>query len=199
MAQAHAPAEIQVLAICGSLRTGSFNGALLRAAQELAPPEMRVSIYDGLGEIPPYNQDVEKRAVPDAVAAFKRAIAEADALLFATPEYNYGVPGVLKNAIDWASRPPAETPLRNKPASIIGATPGRGGTIRAQLQLRQAFVFTQTHALLQPEVLVTAAKEKFDPDGTLTDEPTREILRKHLLALLDWTRRLAGSGKQADR
>jgi chromate reductase len=160
---------------------------------------MDIIIYDGLAGIPPYNEDVEKLRVPDIVAALKQAIADADALLFATPEYNYGIPGVLKNAFDWASRPPAETPLRNKAASIIGATPGRGGTIRAQMQLRQAFVFTQTYALLQPEVLVTAARERFDSDGTLTDEPTREVLGKHLAALLGWTRKIAGSGTQSGR
>jgi chromate reductase len=126
------------------------------------------------------------------VAALKAAIREADALLIATPEYNYGVPGVLKNAIDWASRPPGRSVLAGKPAAIMGATPGPTGTARAQLQLRQAFVFTETYVLLKPELLVARCQEKLDADGRLTDEPTRERVRQLLAALRAWTERLAG-------
>jgi chromate reductase len=180
---------LRVLGIAGSLRAGSFNRALLRAAQELAPDGMEIRAFD-IAPIPLYNAEVEAKGDPEPVAALKTAIREADALLIVTPEYNYGVPGVLKNAIDWASRPPAQTPLRGKPAAIMGATPGQGGTIRAQMQLRQAFVFTQTIALLQPEVLVTKAHEKFDKDGRLIDERTRGFVSKQLEALRDWTLRL---------
>ncbi len=182
---------LRVLGIAGSLRAGSFNRALLRAAQELAPEGMEIRAFD-IAPIPLYNADVEAKGDPEPVAALKTAIREADALLFVTPEYNHGVPGVLKNAIDWASRPPDKTPLKGKPASIMGATPGQGGTIRAQGQLRQTFVFTQTCALLQPEVLVAKAHEKFDKDGRLTDETTRGFVKKHLEALRDWTLRLRG-------
>ena len=163
----------------------------MRAAQELAPEGMRIDIFD-LAPIPLYNQDLEINGDPEPVAALKTALLEADALLLVTPEYNYGVPGVLKNAIDWASRPPNRSGLRGKPAAIMGASPGPSGTIRAQGQLRQVFVFTQTLALLQPEVLVSHALEKFDKDGRLTDEKTREHVRKQLEALRDWTLRLGG-------
>jgi chromate reductase len=183
---------LRVLGIAGSLRAASFNRGLLRAAQELAPEGMEIRAFD-IASIPLYNADVEAKGDPEPVAALKTAIREADALLIVTPEYNFGVPGVLKNAIDWASRPPAQTPLRGKPAALMGATPGQGGTIRAQMQLRQAFVFTQTIALLQPEVLVTKAHEKFDKDGRLTDELTRGFVKKQLEALRDWTLRLRGT------
>jgi chromate reductase len=180
---------MRVLGIAGSLRAGSFNRSLLRAAQELAPPGMEIGAYD-ISPIPLYNGDVETQGDPPAVAAFKAAIREADALLIATPEYNYGVPGVLKNAVDWASRPPGKSVLNGKPAAIMGASVGTVGTARAQLQLRQAFVFTQTLAMLQPEALVTKAHEKFDADGRLTDEGTRSFLGKFLVAFAAWVERL---------
>ena len=184
--------RLRVLGIAGSLRVGSFNRALLRAAQELAPEGMEIRAFD-IAPIPLYNGDVEARGDPEPVAALKAAIRESDALLVVTPEYNYGVPGVLKNAIDWASRPPDKTPLRGKPAAIMGASPGAHATVRAQLQLRQAFVFTQTLALPAPEVLVARAHEKVDKEGRLTDEATRGLVRKLLEALRDWTLRLRGS------
>jgi chromate reductase, NAD(P)H dehydrogenase (quinone) len=182
--------SLRVVGIAGSLRADSYNRGLLRAAQELAPAGMAIDIFERLGDILPYNADVEVRGDPEPVAALKGAIRAADALLIATPEYNYGVPGVLKNAIDWASRPSATSVLKGKPAGIIGASGGMSGTARAQLQLRHAFVFTQTYALLQPEVLVRGAKDKFDADGRLVDEPTRVIIRKHLAALAEWTQRV---------
>jgi chromate reductase len=189
MAEAAAPARLSVLGIAGSLRAGSFNRALLHAAQELAPAGMQITTFD-LAPIPLYNADVEALGDPAPVAAFKAAIREADALLIATPEYNFGVPGVLKNAIDWASRPPRGSALQGKPAAIMGATPGMGGTGRAQMQLRQAFVFTQTYAVLSPEILVARAAEKFDAAGRLTDEPTRKFVGQLLQALADWALRL---------
>ena len=182
--------DLSVLGIAGSLRAGSFNRSLLRAAQELAPAGMEITAFD-LAQIPLYNGEVEAQGDPEPVAALKAAIRQADALLIVTPEYNFGVPGVLKNAIDWASRPPRGSVLQGKPAAIMGATPGMGGTGRAQMQLRQSFVFTQTYALLSPEVLVARAQEKFDASGRLTDEKTRQIVGQLLQALAEWTRRLA--------
>jgi chromate reductase len=182
-------ASVRVLGFAGSLRQGSLNRMLLRAAAELAPAGLTIETHD-LAEIPLYDGDVEARGDPPAVAAFKAAIAAADALLVVTPEYNYGVPGVLKNAIDWASRPARGSVLNDKPAAIMGASPGGFGTARAQLQLRQAFCFTQTLPVQQPEVLVARAHEKFDADGRLTDEKTKEVVRALLAALKSWTERL---------
>jgi chromate reductase, NAD(P)H dehydrogenase (quinone) len=180
---------MRVLGIAGSLRAGSFNRSLLRAAQELAPAGMEITAVD-LAPIPLFNEDVEAKGDPEPVAALKTAIRQADALLFVTPEYNFGVPGVMKNAVDWASRPSRGSVLQGKPAGIMGATPGTGGTGRAQMQLRQSFVFTQTLAILSPEVLVARAPEKFDASGRLTDEKTRQVVGKFLQALAEWTLRL---------
>jgi chromate reductase len=184
---------MRILGIAGSLRAKSLNRALLRAAQELAPQGMQIESFD-IAPIPSYNADVEAQAVPEPVVAFKNAIREADGLLFVTPEYNYGVPGVLKNAIDWASRAAQgeKVVLNGKPAGIIGASPGAGGTMRAQAQLRQAFIFTQTYALQGPELAVARAHEKFDADGSLSDDATRELVRKYLVRLAAWTERLRG-------
>ncbi len=180
---------MRVLGIAGSLRKGSYNRALLRAAQELAPEGMRIEIWDGLRAIPPYDQDVEAAGAPDSVVALKEALAGADALLVATPEYNFSVPGVLKNTIDWASRPPAQSPLNGMPAAIMGAAGGMSGTIRAQLALRQIFQFTNTHALLKPAVTVPFAADKFDADLRLTDATTHDLVRQLLVALGDWAPR----------
>lgn len=180
---------LRVVGFAGSLRARSYNGSLLRAARELAPAGMSLEIYESI-ELPLFNQDIEAQGDPEPVAAFKAAIREADALLIATPEYNYGVPGVLKNAIDWASRPPGVTPLNGKLAGIIGASPGIIGTARAQQQLRQAFAFTNTLAMLQPEVLVGRAHEKFDRDGRLSDEATRTFLRQFLETFHGWATRM---------
>jgi chromate reductase len=185
---------MHVLGIAGSLRKASFNRALLRAAQELAPKEMEITVFD-LAPIPPYNQDVEKEGDPAPVAALKDAMRAADALLFVSPEYNYGIPGVLKNAIDWASRPPGKSPLNGKPAAIMGASQGTGGTIRMQLALRQAFLFTETHAMLKPEVLVARAQEKFDAEGRLTDPKTREFVGTFLAALVPWAQKFPRPSK----
>lgn len=180
---------IKVLGFAGSLRAGSFNRALLRAAQELAPPDMAIEIFD-LAQVPLYNGDVEAQGDPPGVAAFKEAIRAADAVLMVTPEYNHGVPGVMKNAVDWASRPPQDAALAGKPVGIIGASPGITGSARGQSQLRQAFEFTNSYCLPQPEVLVFRAHEKFDADGRLTDEGTAKVLRRYLEAFSAWTRRL---------
>lgn len=180
---------LRVAGFAGSLRAGSYNGALLRAAAELAPGGMTIEILD-IGSIPLYNADVEAEGDPEPVAAFKRAVGAADGLLIATPEYNLGVPGVTKNVIDWASRPPRQSVLDGKPVGIMGATPGMGGTARGQSQLRQAFVFTNSYAMPQPEVLVRRASELFDPDGRLVDEATRAHVAKFLAAFAVWIERL---------
>jgi chromate reductase len=177
---------VKVCGIAGSLRRGASNRSLLRAAAELAPERMTITLFDRLGEVPLYDADVEAQGDPEAVVALKSAIREADALLIATPEYNHGVPGVLKNAIDWASRPPSATVLAGKPAALIGASPGRTGTARAQLMLRASLVSTQTPVLLGPELLIGEAQKKFAEDGSLADEPTRKFLRAHLERLLAW-------------
>lgn len=181
--------QLRVVGFAGSLRAGSYNGALLRSARELAPAGLAIEIYESI-ELPLFNEDVEEHGDPEPVAAFKAAIAEADALLIATPEYNYGVPGVLKNAIDWASRPPGRGPLDGKLAAIIGASVSMVGSARAQQQLRQVFAFTNTLAMLQPEVLVSRAHQKFDRDGHLSDEATRRFLRQYLETFHGWATRM---------
>jgi chromate reductase len=180
--------ELRICGIAGSLRRASFNRALLRAAQELAPADLRIEAFDRLGEIPLYNTDVEEQGIPEPVAALNQAIRSAHGLLVVTPEYNYGTPGVLKNAIDWASRPPRQSVLNGKPAAIIGASAGMWGTVRAQLALRSSFVFTNTPVMPQPEILVSRAAERFE-NGRLVDETTRKLLAEMLLKFGDWIRR----------
>ena len=180
---------IHVAGICGSLREGSLNRGLLLAAVELAPADLEIKIYPRLGDIPPYNDDVFQKGDPAPVADFKAFIGSADALLIATPEYNYGVPGVLKNAIDWASRPAGKSVLNRKPAAIMGCSPGLGGTIRAQHALRQSFVFTETHAMLQPEIKIPSAAALFDSSAKLTDETTRQYVKKFLESFAVWIAR----------
>jgi chromate reductase len=182
------PTPVRVLGVAGSLRQGSYNRALLRAAVELAPPGMTLATFD-LIDVPLYNGDVEAQGDPQGVAAFKQAIREADAVLFVTPEYNHGVPGVMKNAVDWASRPPRAAALDRKPVGIIGASPGMTGSARGQSQLRQAFEFTNSYCMPQPEILVFRAHEKFDAEGRLTDEATAKYLRAYLEALAAWALR----------
>lgn len=181
--------SIRVAGIPGSLREGSLNKGLLRAAVELAPAGMEIKTYTGLGDIPPYNEDVFARGDPEPVAVMKAAISEADAILISTPEYNYGVPGVLKNAIDWASRPAGKSVLNRKPAAIMGCSPGLGGTIRVQHALRQTFVFTETYVMLQPEIKIPSAAPLFDSSGRLTDDNTRQHLKKFLEAFVVWVQR----------
>jgi len=173
-----------VVAFAGSLRRGSCNRALLRETKELAPPTLHITICE-LDGIPLYNDDIEAAGAPPGVAQLRRAVRESDALLIATPEYNHGVPGVLKNTIDWLSRPPRENALNGKVAAVIGASPGMTGTARGQAQLRQVLGATNTYALLQPEVLVAHAHEKFDADGRLTDQATRDVLAIFLQRFVD--------------
>ena len=173
---------MRVLGIAGSLRAGSYNRALPRAARELAPAGMEIAEFD-LRKLPFYDGDVEAAGDPEPVSAFKEAIRSADALLIATPEYNRGVPGVLKNAIDWASRPPLGSPLAGKPVAIMGASTGRGGTGRAQEQLRAALEYSRAIVLAQPEVLLPEAYMRFDEQGQLVDDETRAGVRALLEAL----------------
>jgi chromate reductase len=174
-----------ILGISGSLRKGSFNSAALRAARELAPEGVVIEIAD-LSEVPLYNDDVRVQGFPPAVERFREQIRAADALLFATPEFNYSVSGVLKNAIDWASRPP-DQPLAGKPAAIMGASGGPAGTSRAQYHLRQIGVFVDLKFVNKPEVMMGSAQDRFDAEGKLIHEPTREQIRKLLVSLVDWT------------
>jgi len=182
-------ADISVLAFAGSLRRASYNRGLVRAAVETAPPGVRVVVHD-IDGIPLFNQDLEDVGDPPAVVAFKSAIASADALLVATPEYNHGMPGVLKNALDWASRPRVSSPLTDKPVAVMGASPGRGSSARAQAQLRDAFVFTGACVMPLPEVLVGSAASHFDHQGNLTDPEIRAAVGELVAALRDWTFRL---------
>ena len=179
---------IRVLAISGSLRAGSLNTALLRAAQELAPDSVEISIFD-LRAVPFYNADVEATSDPPEVALLKTAIRSADGLLIATPEYNHGPTGVLKNAIDWASRDRSHWSLKGKPTTMIGAG-GFSGTARAQQQLETVLTETGALVMVKPGVLVPLASEKFDRDGRLVDQQTRAVLREHLDAFADWIARL---------
>ena len=179
---------IRVIGIVGSLRAKSYNGWLLRAATELAPPEMTIAAV-GLAGIPLYDQDLEAQGDPAPVAALRAALRAADAVLIASPEYNYGVPGVLKNAIDWISRPPGNAPLHKKPVAIMGAGPGGSGTMRMQPQLRLTLQAIGACAMPKPEVAVASCRDKFDAEGRLTDEKTREHLQGFLIAFADWTRR----------
>ena len=180
-----ANSQFNVLGFAGSLRQASYNRALLRTAKELAPPELDIQIFDLL-PIPIFSEDVEVKGDPESVQDFKKAIGEADGLLIATPEYNYGIPGVLKNAIDWVSRPPRKSTIYGKPAAIMGASQGSGGTIRSQLALRQTFLFVEVYAMLTPEILIGNCRDKFDDKGNLTDERTREFVIKFLKSFVPW-------------
>ena len=174
----------KILGINGSLRKQSFNRMALQAAQKLVPADTTLDIYE-LDGIPLFNQDEEKNPVP-AVTKFKAAIRAADAILFATPEYNYSIPGVLKNAIDQAARPYGDSAWAGKPAAIIGASVGVLGTARAQYHLRQTFVFLNMNDVKQPEVLIRECANKFDAQGNLTDDTAKKLigtLLENLVAL----------------
>jgi chromate reductase len=182
----------KILGFAGSLRRGSYNKALMRAARELVPEGVVLEIFD-LEGIPPFNQDLENEPA-DKVKEFKAKIKAADAVLIATPEYNYSIPGVLKNAIDSASRPHGDNAFEHKPVAIMGASNGMIGTARAQYHLRQCFVFLSCFALNHPEVMVSHAHEKIDTDGNLIDQKTRELIRQLIENLVSWTKRLSSPG-----
>ncbi len=182
--------QITVLGIAGSLRKDSFNKKALLAAQKLAPEGVRVEVFDITG-IPVFNQD-EDQTPPQKVVEFKTAIRAADAILFVTPEYNYSIPGPLKNAIDWASRPYGDSAWAGKTAAVMGASTGILGTARAQYHLRQCFVFLNMYAVNQPEVMIGGAQGKFDADGNLTDETAKKLITKLLENLVELTRKTKG-------
>lgn len=178
----------RILGIPGSLRRESFNRAALRAATQLAPDGATIDVFE-LDGIPGFNQDDEQNP-PAKVVELKKRIRESDAILFVTPEYNYSVPGVLKNAIDWASRPYGDSAWSGKPVAIMGASVGTFGTARAQYHLRQMFVFLNMFPVNQPEVMIGNASERFDAAGNLTHDATKEFIRQLLQNLVDWTRRI---------
>lgn len=185
---------IEVLGFAGSLRSGSYNGSLLRTASELAPEGMVVEPFD-IAEIPLYDadRDTDDRR-PRAVRDFKRSIDAADVLLVVTPEYNQGLPGVTKNAIDWASRPGRASVLRGKPTGVMGASPGPWGTARAQEQLKLALSAPLARVMPHPGVYLRRAGEKFDEDGRLADEDARRRVRGYLEDLAAWTEEVSGAG-----
>jgi chromate reductase len=183
----HTNSPLRVLGITGSLRAASFNTALLSAAAELLPPEMTLEIID-LADLPMFNVDTEK-PFPESVAQFREKIAIADAVLISTPEYNTSISGVLKNALEWASRAP-QPPFTNKPVAIMGASTGVFGTARAQIVLRQVLTHIGALVLPKPEVMVAKAQDAFDEQGNLVNETTRGFLKDLLVALADWTRRV---------
>jgi chromate reductase len=180
--------SIKILGIAGSLRRGSYNRAALRTALKLVPNNAVLEIFE-LDKIPPFNQDLEKEP-PEAVVNLKEKIRSADAILFVTPEYNYSIPGVLKNAIDWASRPYGDNAWDSKPVAVMGASVGMLGTARAQYHLRQVFVTLNLYPLNRPEVMISNAADKFDKDGNLTDQKTRDMIKELLDALVVWTIKL---------
>jgi chromate reductase len=180
---------VRILGIAGSLRHKSYNRAALRAATQLVPEGATIDIFE-LDGIPGFNQDEEQNP-PAKVTELKRRIREANAILIVTPEYNYSIPGVLKNAIDWASRPYGDSAWNGKPAAIMGASVGAIGTARAQYHLRQMFVFLNMFPINQPEVMIGNASKRFDAEGNLTDDATKELIRQLLQNLVEWTRRIA--------
>ncbi|MCG6533598.1 MAG: NAD(P)H-dependent oxidoreductase [Syntrophales bacterium LBB04] len=179
--------NISILGFAGSLRIKSFNRAILRVAANLNLNGVRVEIFD-LEGIPLFNQDLEGQP-PDKVKDFKAKIRKADAILIATPEYNYSIPGVLKNAIDWASRPQGDNALEGKPVGIMGASIGMMGTARAQYHLRQCFVWLNMHPLNKPEIMVPLAQDKVDQDGNIIDSKTKEKIAEMVTALAEWSKK----------
>ena len=180
--------QFKIFGFAGSLRKDSYNKYLLRTAEVLLPENTGLEIYD-LEGIPPFNQDLESQP-PAEVKEFKIKIKAADALLIATPEYNYSMPGVLKNAIDWGSRPYGDNSFNDKAVGIMGVSIGTLGTARAQYHLRQSCVFMNMHPLNKPEVMVGAAQSKFDNSGNLIDTNTKDILKNMLAELVVWAKRL---------
>jgi len=189
--------SLTIAGLAGSIRRGSFNRSLLMAAKELAAPRLEIQILE-ISDIPLYNQDLDSLDVPEPVSRLRRQVRSANALLIATPEYNHSVPGVLKNVLDWLSRPPRASALQGKPAAVMGASLGMTGTARAQEQVRQSLVFTNSPTLLQPEVLVSHAEQRFDVSGHLIDAATREVLVGFLSAFEAWITRFEPSRVERD-
>ena len=175
-----------LLGICGSMRKASLNRALLGALAQALPAGTTFAIHDGLDQLPIFNSDLQDGPL---VIALKDAIAAAHGVVFAVPEYNYSIPGGLKNALDWVSRPPATSPMRGKPIGLVGATSGMSGTIRAQTHMRQMLVYSDSPCLNQPEVLIPRAHERFDAEGQLVDESTRQLLVRFGVAMVAFAER----------
>ncbi len=184
--------KLKILGFSGSLRKRSYNRAILRAALELVPEDAELEVFE-LDGFPGFSEDLE-RDPPDVVRRFKAGIRAADAILIATPEYNYSMPGVMKNAIDWASRPYGNNAFAGKPLGIMGASIAMTGTARAQYHLRQSCVFLNMFPLNQPEVMVPTCQDKVDANGNVTDQKTRDKIRELLVALVAWTRKLQAGG-----
>lgn len=187
---------VRILGIAGSLRRESYNRAVLRAATQLVPEGASIEIFE-LEGIPGFNQDDEQNP-PAKVVELKQRIRESDAILFVTPEYNYSVPGVLKNAIDWASRPYGHSAWNEKPAAIMGASVGAIATARAQYHLRQMMVFLNMFPINQPEVMIGNAQDRFDAEGNLTDDATKKFISLLIQSLVEWTRRIGQSENGLD-
>jgi chromate reductase, NAD(P)H dehydrogenase (quinone) len=179
---------VALLGICGSLRRASLNRALLAAVRDVLPDGASMTLYDSI-ELPIFNSDLDD---PPGVLQLKAAVAGADGVVFSVPEYNYSIPGGLKNALDWVSRPPATSPLRGKPIGMVGAASGMSGSIRAQAHLRQMMLYSDSPCLGQPEVLIPRAKERFDGDGRLIDASTRVLLEQFGAAMVAFVQRCRG-------
>ena len=176
---------VALLGISGSLRKSSLNRYLLDAVRDALPAIARMSIFEDL-DFPIFNDDLVD---PPGVVQLKAAIAQADGVVFATPEYNYSIPGGLKNALDWVSRPPDRSPMRGKPIGIVGAASGMSGTIRAQTHLRQMLLYSDSPCMSQPEVLIPRAHERFDAQGRLTDPSTRTLIERFAAAMVEFVKR----------
>lgn len=187
---------LTILGIAGSLRRASYNRGALRAAQQLVPEGAQIEIFE-LDGIPPFSQDEEKNP-PAKVTELKQRVRAADGILLCTPEYNYSVPGVLKNAIDWASRPYGDSAWNGKPVAVMGASVSNLGTARAQYHLRQSFVFLNMHPMNGPEVMIGNAAERFDEQGNLKDAKAKELIQKMLQTFVQWIQQLeAGKSGQS--
>lgn len=182
---------VNIIGIAGSVRANSYNRAALRVASRLLPAGAALDVFD-IDGIPGFNQDLEGQP-PEKVVDLKRRVRAADAVLFVTPEYNYSIPGILKNAIDWASRPYGDNVWENKPVAVMGASIGKLGSARAQYHLRQVFVFLKMYPVNSPEVMITDAPTRFDADGNLIDQKTAALIGQLLSELVVWTRRLRTS------
>jgi chromate reductase, NAD(P)H dehydrogenase (quinone) len=178
---------VAVLGICGSVRRASLNRALLAAVGDVLPEGNSFAIHDGLEKLPIFSNDLDD---PPLVVELKAAIARADGVVFGVPEYNYSIPGGLKNALDWVSRPPAHSPMRGKPVALVGAATGMSGTIRAQTHMRQIMVYSDSPCMNQPEVLIARAHERFDANGVLGDESTRQLLVRFATAFVAFVERV---------
>lgn len=177
---------LSLLGICGSTRKASLNRVLLTTVGELLPGGTTFTMWEGLDRLPIFNSDLPE---PAGVIELKARLTAADGLIIAVPEYNYSIPGGLKNALDWISRPPASSPMRGKPVGLVGAATGMSGTIRAQTHLRQMLVYSDTPCMNQPEVLIPRVHERFDAEGMLIDESTRQLLERFATAMVAFVRR----------